>query len=333
MLHAAVARLNPLFGVGHERLGDLASHPLVELRRQWLPLRWTYPLWYRGLPPHPEWSVGRPDVYHGTNFQAPPLRNRRTVVTVHDLAPLTLPDAVPPAIRAGFERMVRRGLTADVLVTPSRSTADDLVRVLDVPPERIRVIPLGVDPERWAHARPEPSATPYLLHLGTTQPRKNLPRLVRAFARVEGDVELRLVGDQGFGEDALRAAIDAAGDPRIRRIDYVAADRLPALVAGALGVVQPALCEGFCLPLLEAMAAGTPVLTADRSATAEVAGDAALLVDPEDEDALTAALRRLLNDPELRDDLVARGRERAGAFPWSRTAAAHLDLWRELAVH
>lgn len=327
VLHAGVARLNPLFGVSHDVLHELADHERVELRRQWWPLRLSYAAWNRGLPPSPRALVGAASVFHGTNYQAPPLSGAAHIVTVHDLAPLIEADAVPDSVRDGFGRMIERAVADAHLVTPSAFTRDVLLERYSLPAERITVIPLGVDPRPWAEAVPETRDRPYLLALGTTQPRKNLPRLIRTFARARLPVDLLIAGDEGFDEAAVQKAIGKAG-PSVVRLAYVPRERARSLVRGALALVHPAVHEGFGLPLLEAMAAGTPVLAGDRTALPEVAGDAALLVDPTDDDALVHALRQLVEDEHLRAELVERGRARVRAFPWSRTARAHLDLWR-----
>ena len=192
------------------------------------------------------------------------------------------------------------------------------------------MIPLGVDLERF---QPAPrldamhAGCPYLLHVGQAYPHKNLAPLIQAFAAVaaaEPELQLVLAGKPHPRETPrLQALVDERGlGQRVQFRPYVPSEELPELMAGALAFVYPSLWEGFGLPVLEAMASGTPVLTSLGSGTEEAAGDAALLVNPGDQGALAAALRDLITQPRLRDDLRQRGLERVRAYSWERTAHA-----------
>ena len=249
------------------------------------------------------------------------------VVMVHDLRPISHPERslqsvyfrawVPPLLR-----QCRR------ILTNSRFTAGEIQRCTGVPLERITVIPLGVDLQRFQPAA-LPALThqnsPYLLHVGQAYPHKNLARLIQAFAVVaasEPDLQLVLAGKPHPSESPrLQALVHERGlGQRVQFCPYVPSEELPELMAGALAFVYPSLWEGFGLPVLEAMASGTPVLTSLGSGTEEAAGDAALLVDPWDPGALAAALRDLITQPRLRDDLRQRGLERVRTYSWERTA-------------
>jgi glycosyltransferase involved in cell wall biosynthesis len=230
---------------------------------------------------------------------------------------------------------------ADRIVTPSQFTRDDVLKLLPVEPERVVVIPGGIDrsfkpqPAEEVAARLAPlglRAGDYLLFLGTIEPRKNLARLLQAMELAGPKIgPLVLAGGRGWNNAAIRDAIARlARDGRIRDLGYVADDLRPALQAGARAFVYPSLYEGFGLPPLEAMACGTPVLTSNVSALPEVMGDAALYVDPEDVPALAAALTRLWDDESLRADLRARGLARAQEFSWDRTARLTIEVYRDL---
>lgn len=283
------------------------------------------------------------DVFHATNYVFPfRLRTPRAVLTIHDLTLLKFPQWHPrdrlammgPALALAAAR-------ADRIVTPSRCTRDDVLEWLPVEPERVVVIPDGVDPifapppAGEVAARLAPlglRAGEYLLFLGTIEPRKNLGRLLQAIEMAGAGIgPLVLAGGPGWNDAALRHAITRlARDGRVRALGYVPGDLRPALHAGARAFVYPSLYEGFGFPPLEAMACGTPVLTSNVSSLPEVVGDAALLVDPEDVSALAEGLTRLWGDDRLRDELRARGLARAREFSWDRTARLTLDVYRSV---
>lgn len=211
------------------------------------------------------------------------------------------------------------------LLCISQATRDELVRRQPRTAARAVVTPLAAGPAFTRDGiEPARRERPYVLSAATLEPRKNLPRLIEAFAGIEGEHELLLVGARGWRTEAIEATLARHG-ARVVELGYVADEELAALYAGATAVAYPSLAEGFGLPVLEAMAAGAPVLTSDRSSMPEVAGDAAVLVDPEDVGAIGDGLRRLLEDAELREDLRRRGRERAAAFTWERTARLTLE--------
>jgi glycosyltransferase involved in cell wall biosynthesis len=254
------------------------------------------------------------DVLHCTTFRAPLRPRAPLVVTVHDLALLRHPEAFPRWHRASGTRALKAGVrAADAIVCVSEFTRDELLALLPVPPERVRIVPNGVDPVFAPGG--EAAEGDYVLAVGTLEPRKNLAAAVEA-ARLAG-VELRVAGAAGWGGVAAAGWIGEPSDAQ-----------LAALMRGARCLVYPSLYEGFGLPVLEAMACGTPVVTSRGGATEEVAGGAAALVDPRDPAEIAAGIDDAIR---RRDELVAAGRARAAAFTWGRSADLVEALWRELA--
>ena len=254
------------------------------------------------------------DVLHCTTFRGPVDAPVPTVLTVHDLAVLRAPEAFPRWHRlygrAGLTRVLR---AADAIVAVSEFTRGETIDLAGVSPDRVRVVPNGVD-DAFGPDGPR-AAGDYVLAVATLEPRKNLGRTVEA-AREEG-VELRVVGARGWG------GVDVEG-----WVGEIPDTELATLYRGAQCVVYPSLYEGFGLPVLEAMACGTPVVTSVGTAMEEVAGEAAVLVDPLDVSAIAEGMRTAV---ARRDELVPLGLERARSFTWQRAADDVVELWRELA--
>jgi len=274
---------------------------------------------------------------HATSAAVPPTRGRPLVATVHDLAFRHYPDAYPAAGRRYHDRAARivAGEAARVIAV-SQATADDLTELYGVEPARISVVPLGVEPPGAAD---QPAAArlladlgvrgPFLLAVGTLEPRKNLPRLLAAFGEVTDELPdhfLVVAGPVGWGP-TLRPTWDSV---RVKLAGPVGDPVLRALYRTAEGLAYPSLYEGFGLPVVEAMAHGLPVLTSDRSSLPEVAGDAAVLVDPLDRGAIAKGLVRLVTDSALRRRLADAGPRRAARFTWPATAAGTWAAYREV---
>ncbi len=262
------------------------------------------------------------------------------VVTIHDLAIYDHPEWFPSgqwfATRVVVPESARR---ARLIICPSEATKRATVRLFGVEPERCRVIPHGVETEFALPASPSLKADVkaryalpdrYLLQLGTVQPRKNYVTSLRALARIPAQDRMPLIVAGAFGW-TYDAVVDAVRELDLREwvrfVGYATMPDLPALYQMAQAVLFPSLDEGFGLPLLEAFAAGTPVVASNAGAIPEVAGDAALLSAPEDAQALADNLLRLLTDDQLRERQVAAGRARAALYTWSASAAAHRDVY------
>ena len=288
--------------------------------------------------PRIEWFGGF-DVLFAPNFVPPPTRAGRIVLTVHDLAFRLDPDSAPSGTRAWLEALPRALDRATRVLVPSECTRRDLLGEFDVDAARVRVTPLGVDRDRYRPATAERVAEararfgierPYLLFVGAIEPRKNLALLVRAFARMAPGpfAPTLVIAGSGVswnpeGSEQLARALEeipAATAARVRTTGYVGPDDKVALLTGAEALVFPSTHEGFGLPVLEAMACGTPVVTSNTSSLLEVAGDAAIRVDPADAGAVATAMEDLLADGALREALRAKGLERAAEFDWDSTA-------------
>jgi glycosyltransferase involved in cell wall biosynthesis len=277
------------------------------------------------------------EVLHCPHYTMPLATTIPVVTTLHDATFFTHPEVHLPVKRRFFRAWTRISLArARRCVTPSAATRDELVRVAGADRGRIDVAHLGVDADRFhvpsdeerAAARAEIGLDgPYLAFLGTLEPRKNLPALVRAWAGLPDAPPLVLAGGRGWDDEVERAAAEVPAGRDLRRPGYLPLETLAGFLGGAELVVYPSLGEGFGLPVLEAMACGAPVLTTRRLALPEIGGDAVAYTEP-DEAAIATALAELLADPERRAELAAAGRTRARAFDWRACARAHLVAYR-----
>jgi len=283
-------------------------------------------------------------IYHEPNHILR-LSRHPSVVTVHDLSVIHYPQLHPRERVTYFERYFAASLTgADRIITPSEFTRRDLIQTMALDPEKIRVVPMGVDALFRPMSPPEITGvlhqhelTPrgYVLAVGTREPRKNLERLLDAYFALPSDLRERyklvLVGPAGWQAQALeRRVATLARDGALRVLGYVPNDSRPALYAGAAAFAYPALYEGFGLPPLEALACGTPVLTSQNSPMAEMLGGFAELVDPLDVAAITRGLMTLLTDPPRRLHTAQHGARHAATFRWQACVDRTIAVYREL---
>jgi len=283
----------------------------------------------------------RPDVWHAPHYTMPLRSPVPTVVAMHDLTFFDHPEWHERSKVVYFRRMIAASARrADVIITGSHDAAEGL-RARFRPRGEIVVVHHGVDSSRFSPVGDAAADTaalaghgiapPYIAFASTIEPRKDVPTLVGAFARVASrhpDLQLVLAGGDGWGVAAARAAVANSGvATRILRPGYIDDMTLGALFRRAEVIAYPSLVEGFGMPALEALASGTPLVTTSGSALEEVVGDAALLVPPADVDALAAALTRVLDDPALAQRLRAAGPPRAATFTWDRSIDAHVDVY------
>jgi len=279
------------------------------------------------------------DLIHGVAFVGPIIAARPFVVTVHDLSFLFYPQGFRALnriyLRVFTQLSVRR---ARRVIAVSESTKRDLVQTYRLSPGKVDVVHNGVDSSfrplpaaqvaafRVEHGLPES----FILFVGTLEPRKNVTRLIEAYARMPGaKPPLLLVGGKGWLYDDLFACREALNlTDQVHFVGYVPAEDLPLWYNAAKLFVYPSLYEGFGLPPLEAMACGTPVITSATSSLPEVVGTAGLLVDPTDVEALAAAMQRVLSDKDLQAEMQRAGLEQASAFSWRRTALQTAGSYR-----
>lgn len=316
-----------------ELIGVSAAHrsapqpdfvPPIAVKELPLPRRALYETWHYLRWPHVERATGEVDVIHVTGMAMPP-RSAPLVVTVHDLGFLHEPQHVTRHGRRFFRRAIdlaRR--EADLVVAPSQATIDDCI-AHGFDRGRLRLVPWGVhhvestDEEVERVRRIHDLHRPFVLFVGTVEPRKNLKTLVEAFSLADlPGIDLVIVGPEGWNESIERLADIGRG--HMRTLGFVAQADLPALYKAARLFCLPSIREGFGLPVLEAMAQGTPVITSAGTSTEEVLGDAGVLVQPKDVHGLATALRELLADDARSAELGRRGKQRSASYTWERTA-------------
>lgn len=312
----------------------LPAYPNVEYRVIHRSRLWTHTAL------GPAIRCARPDVFFvpAHVIPWPGVGDVPAVVTVHDLGYLRFPGSHPLIDRLYLDWSTRHSArAARCVIAVSQATADDLIELNGVPRQKIRVVHSGVDEAMEAVPLPERFAIPgpYILHVGSLHPRKNLARLVEAFALVKdtlGDLRLVLAGRPGWGYDRLLERIDELGlAGRVILPGYVSDEERSVLYRGARVYAFPSLYEGFGFPVLEAMAYGVPVVCSNTSSLPELVGDAALTVDPLDVQGLAEAVKRLLVDETLRRDLVQRGFRRVELFSWETCARSTLNVLIEAA--
>jgi len=328
-----------------------SSHPNFQLKTVPFSDHALAVAWHRlRLPLFVELFTGRVDLFHAPDFTLPPVLRARTLVTVHDLSFLRLPECFPDGLlrylKAAVPRAIRR---ADHVISDSHNTRRDLMELLGTPGAEITVIHSGVEPRfrpmtgeadgetlaavRRKYALPQP----FILSVGTIQPRKNFARLIDAFAMLNSQFAIRnlhlvIAGGKGWLYEKVFERVKALGlEGRVHFPGFVDDVDLPALYNLAGLFAFPSLYEGFGLPPLEAMACGVPVVCSRVSSLPEVVGDAALTVDPLDVTGLAEAMRQAIEDETLRASLVARGSQRAVTFTWSKAAEELLTVYSSIA--
>ena len=272
------------------------------------------------------------DVFHAGNLVRQAPRGPRLTATIHDLTAWIMPEVHRRStLRAdsAFEERLRR---ADGLIAVSENTRQDAIRLLGIRPETIRTIHSGV-PDEYFDAVPRARAKPYVLFVGTVEPRKNLDTLLNAWRLIRADLrehfDLVIAGPQGWNSSGTMARVRQEAS----YLGYVPEAELPGLIAGATLFVYPSLYEGFGFPVVQAMAANVAVLSSRTSCLPEIGGDAAVYVDPRSPSEIAAQLTRLLESPEERSTLAQLGRVRAECYRWERCARESLEFFRDIAAN
>ena len=298
---------------------------------------------------HVPWVLRRerPDLYHAPHYVLPAGVRCPSVVTIHDCIHLMFPQYLPNRLAYAYARaqMWSAARRSDCILTVSEASKRDILHLFNVPPEKIVVVYNAID-SHFAITPSEEAVTrvreryqldhKFVLYVGNIKPHKNLVRLIEAFDELrQGDLEdlkLLIIGDQISRLPALRRAVHRHKlHKQVRFLGYVGDDQLAILYRLASVFVFPSLYEGFGLPPLEAMASGTPVVTSNVSSLPEVVGDAAVLVNPYDVDAIVDGLRRVLTDPVLAADMSRKGIERAREFSWERSVAKTWAVYQTIA--
>ncbi len=314
--------------------------------------RWLYRLWYRLRLPLPvQWVTGPLDLFHSPDFVLPPVAGGiPTLLTIHDLSFVHYPETFPAALVSYLNSVVPWSIgRATHLLADSESTREDLINTWQVPAEKITVLYGGVEPtfspvtggaeRRAILAKYAIGDVPYILSVGTVQPRKNYRMLIRAFKGVttKRPHNLVIAGGNGWLYEKILGEADRQGvADRVQFVGFVDDSDLPALYTGAALFVLPSLYEGFGLPILEAMGCGVPVITSDASSLPELArtaegAEAAVQLSPHDESAWTEAIDQLLSNPDRCGDLVANGFKQSSRFSWTETAHQLRALYQRMA--
>ena len=332
-----------------------SSHATLDLpdnfRVRHLPVNdiWLARIWQRIRLPLPvELITGFLDIYHSPDFTLPPtLSDIPTLLTVHDLSFLRDPESAAPGLRGYLEVAVKRSVQlATHVLADSQSTKNDLIELYTTPEDKITVLYAGVssafrpilDSSQLMKVRKRYNLgdQPFVLSVGTLQPRKNHATLIKAFelTLMDSDYNLVLAGGKGWSYEEVYDLVRSRGlQHRVLFPGFVADEDLSALYSSADVMVFPSLYEGFGLPVLESMACGVPVLASNISCLPEVAGSAALFVDPRDVEAMSAAMLKLVSNMDLRENLRKKGFERVEQFSWQSSAANLLRVYRDLAQY
>lgn len=328
------------------------SHYLIELpntnvenRIFRLPNKILGKFWDTFSFPPIETFLGDLDIFHATHFLAPPIKNSKLVVTIHDLAFVKFPECFTKEQGLEFARQVRQSCyKAHMVISDSCSTKRDIVELFNIPPEKVTVVPLAAQ-EIFNYQEDSTDGSSildkhklignYFLFVGTIEPRKNLVRLIQAYDRLPADIkkyyQLVLAGGKGWLNKEIYAEAEKLGlmDEHVKFLGYVPDSELPALLNNATAFVYPSLYEGFGLPPLEAMASGVPVISSNISSIPEVVGDAGILIDPYSVEEISNAMRKIIEDVELAGRMREQGLARARQFSWKNTARATLEVYKK----
>ncbi len=317
---------------------DTASLPLPYVRLM-IPSRLLFSIWEVAGMPRVDRVLGGLDVFHAVNYALPPLKSAKGILTIHDLGFLRNPDWFSPKIMRPFSRGIHRyAHRANRIIAVSQATKDDIVTMLDIPPEHVQVVQEAAD-KAFVPVPHGPAARrvadtlgitgPYILFVGNVELRKNVIGLLNAFSRAKIPHLLVVAGPHGWGSNKILDHVTRLNlSERVRFTGYIR-DRavFPSLYSAADAFIFPSWHEGFGLPVLEAMACGCPVITSNSSSLPEIGGDAAVYVAPEDTDGLAEKIEMLVGEEQTRAEMRERGFARARQFSWRRCAEETLACY------
>lgn len=328
---------------------QLSPAPGTNFRWQPVPIAplWLARLWHRAKMPLPvNWFTGKIHLYHATDFVLPPVSaGIKTLVTIHDVSFVRVPAAASPTLKAYLDKVVPESIwRADHVIAVSQATKKDIIELYGTAPEKISVVLHGIDTRfrrienlqqhNAIRQKYQLGTRPYLLSVGTVQPRKNYSRIIQALAQLRAqnyDLSLVIAGGKGWLEGEMYQTIAKTGMKEyVHLIGFADDADLPVLYSAAACVVFPSLYEGFGFPVLEGMACGTPVITSNVSSLPEVAGDAALLINPVETDELTTAIQRIVEDADLRERLIQRGYQQIQHFTWANSAQHLYQIYQDI---
>jgi glycosyltransferase involved in cell wall biosynthesis len=288
-----------------------------------------------------------PDIVQGTNYSVYCCGNSKRIINIYDLVFIKYPDYIDSVVQQ-YEKRIKQCLKwTDLVITISESSKRDVVEYLGVDPNRVYVTPLASrysseylseeQSERLKASIDYDFSIPYLLFVSTIEPRKNITSIIEAFNRLKQkhkiEHHLVLIGRKGWHYEPIFAAIEnSPWNNQIHHLDYLSDELVALFYSQADAFVYPSHYEGFGLPVLEAMTLGTPVITSNTSSLPEVAGEAALLVDPDDSTSLADAIVKVISDSHLRAELIGKGKERAKLYSWERTAQETLKAYKSLLI-
>ncbi|MCP2727786.1 glycosyltransferase family 4 protein [Limnofasciculus baicalensis] len=293
------------------------------------------------FPLYLEHYLDNPDIIHGTNYTVYPYQNSRKVLTIYDLTFIKYPNYIDSVVKTYSHRIKKCLQWTDLILTISESSKRDIIEYLNIDPNRIHVTPLASRYHPDIRVIPPTNSInynfsqPYILFVSTIEPRKNITTLISAFNYLKQthkiDHQLILIGQKGWHYQPIFTAIENSPyKHHIHHLDYLSDEVVALFYAKADVFVYPSHYEGFGLPVLEAMTLGAPVITSNTSSLPEVTGDAALLINPDDQMHLAEAILKVISDSQLRQQLIEKGKERAKLFSWERTAKETIKAYKSL---
>ncbi len=331
-------------GIKKKKLAFL-DKPNSKVKNYYLPGKIKELMWKNPFISPINLLLGKVDIFHGLNFLSIPSCVKSTVVTVYDLAFMKFPEQVTKGYTEYFTKASKKAvLKSDIIISISQSTKNDLIELLQVPKEKIKVVYLGVEDyffinktseEQEKIAKKYNLPQEYILYVGTLEPRKNLVGLIKAFSLLDKNIQdkyrLVIAGKKGWLYDQIFQKVkDFNLEDKVIFTGFILDSDLPSIYQGAKIFVLPSFYEGFGLPILEAMASGTPVISSNISSTPEIVGNGGILINPYSPKEITQAIKKIISDQELYERLKNKGKIQAKKFSWGKCAQETLGAYEEV---